>query len=85
MSALKKIFTLKSNTPKTINKQTEEDIKQIKLTFFESGYGSSKQADGNHIVFRACLEDVYMDYKGKCRENDKLQNELKAPYIELAP
>lgn len=82
MSPLKKIFTLKSNVPKKDKIESEEDIKQIKLTFFESGYGSSKQADGNHMVFKACLENVYMDYKGKCRENTKLQNELKTPYIE---
>ena len=44
--------------------------------FFESGYGSSKQAGGHHKVFRTCLEEVYMDYKGKCRIGTKLQNEL---------
>ncbi|WP_298499822.1 ABC transporter permease [uncultured Algibacter sp.] len=82
MSALKKIFTLKNNEPKKIEKEKEEDIKQIKLTFFESGYGSSKQAEGNHMVFKACLQNVYMDYKGKCRENENLQRELKAPYID---
>lgn len=82
MSALKKIFALKTNLPKVNEQEPVEDIKQIKLTFFESGYGSSKQAGGNHMVFKACLQDVYMDYKGKCRENEKLQKELKAPYVE---
>ena len=82
MSALKKIFTVKKNEEKKIEKPQEEEVKKVKLTFFESGYGSSKQAEGNHIVFRACLEDVYMDYKGKCREDKKLQDELKAPYVE---
>lgn len=81
MSPFKKIFTLKNKEPEKIEKESEENIKQIKLSFFESGYGSSKQAEGNHRIFKACLEDVYMDYKGKCRENEKLQNELKAPYI----
>ncbi|MBV7268029.1 ABC transporter permease [Winogradskyella luteola] len=82
MSPLKKIFKLKNKKPQNIEKESEEDIKKIKLTFFESGYGSSKQAEGNHRVFKACLQDVYMDYKGKCRENEKLQNELKSPYVE---
>lgn len=81
MNALKKIFTLKNNDPQKPDKINEEDIKKVKFTFFESGYGSSKQAEGNHLVFRACLEDVYMDFKGKCREDRKLQNELNAPYI----
>ncbi|WP_303318575.1 ABC transporter permease [Flavivirga abyssicola] len=76
------MFTLKNNEPKGAEKLPEEDIKKVKLTFFESGYGSSKQSEGNHMIFRACLEDVYMDYKGKCREDDKLQNDLKAPYVQ---
>lgn len=82
MSALKKMFAIKNNEPKTIEKKTEEDTKQIKLTFFESGYGFSKQAEGNPMVFKACLQNVYMDYKGRCRENVELQKELKAPYVE---
>ncbi|WP_299436247.1 ABC transporter permease [uncultured Maribacter sp.] len=83
MSALKKIFSLKKSTPLLeIERPKEEDVKKIKLTFFESGYGSSKQAEGNYMVFRACLQNVYMDYKGKCRENDELQKELKEPYVQ---
>ncbi|WP_353780110.1 ABC transporter permease [Winogradskyella sp. 3972H.M.0a.05] len=82
MSALKKIFALKNDSSEAPKKNIEEDTKKIKLTFFESGYGSSKQAQGNHMVFRACLEDVYMDYKGKCRENKELQDELNKPYRE---
>lgn len=34
------------------------------------------------MVFKACLQDVYMDYKGKCREDERLQNSLKEPYIQ---
>ncbi|OEK09513.1 hypothetical protein A8C32_12455 [Flavivirga aquatica] len=82
MSPLKKIFALKNKEPQKIDTDQKEDIKKIKLTFFESGYGSSKQAEGNDIVFKACLEDVYMDYKGKCREDENLQKELKSPYVE---
>ncbi len=82
MSALKKIFALKNNKSKENQKPKEEDVKKVKLTFFESGYGSSKQAEGNHMVFRVCLEDVYMDYKGKCREDEELQRGLKEPYIQ---
>lgn len=81
MNAFKKIFTLKNTDLKKPEKPNEEDIKKVKFTFFESGYGSSKQAEGNHMVFRACLEEVYMDFKGKCRDDEKMQNELNAPYI----
>lgn len=82
MSALKNIFSLKKSVPKEIVKPKEEDVKKIKLSFFESGYGSSKQAAGNHTIFKACLQNVYMDYKGKCREDEKLQKELKEPYVQ---
>lgn len=82
MSALKKIFTQKSKEPEKTKESNIEDVKKIKLTFFESGYGSSKQSEGDHLVFKACLQEVYMDYKGKCRENDDLQKELKAPYVD---
>lgn len=82
MSALKNIFSLKKSVNQEIEKPKEEDVKKIKLSFFESGYGSSKQASGNHTIFKACLQDVYMDYKGKCREDEKLQKELKEPYVQ---
>ena len=81
MSSLKKKFSIKKTVPQEVEEKEHEEEK-IKLTFFESGYGSSKQAEGNHMIFKACLQDVYMDYKGKCRENEKLQKELKEPYVQ---
>ncbi|WP_425236978.1 ABC transporter permease [Ulvibacterium sp.] len=81
MNSLKKIFSIKKTAPQEVEEKEQEEEK-IKLTFFESGYGSSKQAEGNHMIFKACLQDVYMDYKGKCRENEKLQKELKEPYVQ---
>lgn len=82
MSSLKNIFSVKKSASQEIEQPKEEDVKKIKLSFFESGYGSSKQAQGNHMIFKACLQDVYMDYKGKCREDEKLQKELKEPYVQ---
>ena len=82
MSPLKNIFAVKNDIHVEEKPVAVEDTIKAKLTFFESGYGSSKQAEGNHRVFRTCLEEVYMDYKGKCRENDQLQKELKAPYLD---
>ncbi len=81
MSPLKKIFKVKQKEKQNGYIEPEKNDEKVKLTFFESGYGSSKQAEGDHRIFKACLEDVYMDYKGKCRENEKLQKELKAPYV----
>lgn len=82
MSPLKKIFSIKKNPESEVEQPKEEDVKKIKLTFFESGFGSSKEAGGNHMIFKACLQNVYMDYKGKCREDKKLQMSLKEPYVQ---
>ena len=82
MTPLKKIFSIKKNHEPEVEQPKDEDVKKIKLTFFESGYGSSKHAEGDHIVFKACLQDVYMDYKGKCREDERLQKSLKEPYVQ---
>ncbi|AZJ35538.1 ABC transporter permease [Tenacibaculum singaporense] len=81
MEALKKIFTTREKDP-VEEVVVKEEKKDVKLTFFESGYGSSKQASGNHKVFRACLNDVYMDYKRKCAEDEELQKKLKDPHIQ---
>ena len=82
MKSLKNIFTLNKEAPVEHFEKEEVDFKNEKFTFFESGYGSSKAASGNSVVYKACLNDVYMDYKGKCRDNIILQNELKKPYKE---
>lgn len=46
MSALKKIFSIKKKQEPAVESSKDDDVKRIKLTFFESGYGSSKQAEG---------------------------------------
>ncbi|CAM1341112.1 ABC transporter permease [Tenacibaculum aestuarii] len=81
MEALKKIFTTREKDP-VEEVVVKEEKKDVKLTFFESGYGSSKQASGNHKVFRACLNNVYMDYKRKCAEDEDLQKKLKDPHVQ---
>lgn len=82
MNKLKNIFALKEKEVEEIPNDINEEAKDFKITFFESGYGSSKSANGNPFVYKACLNNVYMDYKGKCRENENLQNEFKKPYKE---
>lgn len=81
MEALKTIFTIREKDP-VEEIVVKEETKEIKLTFFESGYGSSKQSSGNHKVFRACLNNVYMDYKRKCAEDRELQEKLKEPHTQ---
>ncbi|KAB1158717.1 ABC transporter permease [Tenacibaculum aiptasiae] len=68
--------------PEENNIESNEDTKKGSFTFFESGYGSSKQSSGNPKVFKACLNNVYMDYKTKCAEDKELQKKLKEPHIQ---
>ncbi|CAL2078848.1 ABC transporter permease [Tenacibaculum sp. 190524A05c] len=82
MEAIRKIFATKEEETTTEVTTLKEDTKKVELTFFESGYGSSKQSSGNHKVFKACLTNVYMDYKSKCAEDEQLQNKLKEPHIQ---
>ncbi len=82
MNRIKNLFALKKgNEEDNFNEPDESEIIKRKLTFFESGYGSSKQAEGNHVIFKACLQEVYMDFKRKCREDEKMQNDLNRPYL----
>ena len=82
MEAIKKIFTTKKEGLIEVSENKKEEPQERKLTFFESGYGSSKQASGNDKVFKACLNNVYMDYKSKCAEDEELQKKLKEPHIQ---
>ncbi|WBX78029.1 ABC transporter permease [Tenacibaculum ovolyticum] len=82
MGVIKKIFTIKKEEFNTVKTSEKEIVKKLRLTFFESGYGSSKQSSGNSKVFRACLNDLYMDYKTECAENVELQKKLKEPHVQ---
>jgi hypothetical protein len=46
--------------------QEKEEVQKEKLTFFQSSYSYSRKHDGNPKIFKVCLKDVYIDYKGKC-------------------
>lgn len=82
MKNLKKIFTLKSNDKIEAKSVEEKPKEDLTITFFQSGYGSSKRATGNPTVFGACLDEVYMDFKKKCELDEELQHKLKTPHLD---
>ena len=84
MSALKKIFALKNNSPEVVKTIVEEDTKKIKLTFFESGYGDfftlREELLGHQPDFCACIEDVLL--RGTGLRNVLLTVILKPEVLE---
>ncbi|WP_272149544.1 ABC transporter permease [Tenacibaculum aiptasiae] len=81
METIRKIFAVKKESDDEII-ISKEDKKDYKLTFFDSGYGSSMKSECNPKVFKACLNNVYMDYKAECAEDKELQKKLKEPHIQ---
>jgi len=87
MGALNKLFTLKKNIserPEEIKNHTSEadDEVQVRVTYYQSGYGASKTALGQPNNFKACLENVYHSFENQCRKLKEEQLKLKQPYIE---
>lgn len=87
MGALNNLFTLK----KSISAKSEEvknhlsevdDEVQVRVTYYQSGYGASKTALGQPNNFRACLQNVYYSFENQCRKLKEEQIKLKQPYIE---
>lgn len=87
MESLNKLFSLKKVFPERKeashqNQDSEIDEVQVRMTYFQTGYGASKQAEGKPLIFKACLENVYMSFEDQCRKLKVEQEKLKQPYIE---
>ena len=83
MNPIKRLFAVKDDSPaQKKNKAVIPDVTDEALTYFESGYGSAKMANGSPVIFNRCLDDVYQKFKEKCRSDEKEQQRLNTPYIE---
>lgn len=81
MTILKKLTNLAVKTSAPEGESTDNgESRERKLTYFESGYGEAKNANGNATIFSSCLEAVFQDFKERCRQNDEEQIRLTAPY-----
>ncbi len=83
MESIKKLFTLKKTEPKfqTLEDQ-EQNREQIRITYFQTGYGASKIASGNPITLGVGLHNLYNSFEDQCRKQLQEQQRLKQPYIE---
>lgn len=83
MGAIKNLFKLKNS----INTQTNEDItedarEQIRITYYQSGYGASTKASGEAVTFGVGLKNLYNSFEDLCRKQLNEQQRLKQPYKE---
>jgi len=81
---IRKLFLTKKNHEKEnlsqVNDPQEEN--NVRITYYQTGYGAALKAGGSSINFRACLENVYASFEQQCREQEFQQTKLKQPYIE---
>ncbi|WP_339700412.1 ABC transporter permease [uncultured Marixanthomonas sp.] len=85
MGAINNLFKLKKNPEPTTNgwdDTTEDAREQLRVTYYQSGYGASKKASGNSTTFGAGLRELYNSFENLCRKQLNEQKRLKQPYIE---
>lgn len=87
MEAISNLFALKKNISDKNGGEKKsvlegEDEVQVRITYYQSGYGASKTALGQPQNFKACLENVYHSFENQCRKLKEEQLKLKQPYVE---
>ena len=83
MAVIKNLFKLKETPVKaTLEEETEEAREQVRVTYYQSGYGASKKADGNPTTFGVGLHNLFNSFENLCRKQLNEQGRLKQPYIE---
>ncbi|KVV14361.1 ABC transporter permease [Flavobacterium sp. TMP13] len=60
----------------------EEDREQIRITYYQSGFTASLRASGRPIVLRACLQNLFTNFKDQCSRQISEQQRLKQPFKE---
>lgn len=83
MENIKKLFTLKKTVPVTNNIPDEQESReQIRMTYFQTGYGSSTKAFGDPVTFGVGLKNLYNSFEDQCRKQVHEQEILKQPSKE---
>lgn len=83
MENIKKLFTLKKTVP-VVNdiSDQQETREQIRMTYFQTGYGSSTKAFGDPVTFGVGLKNLYNSFEDQCRKQVHEQEILKQPSKE---
>ncbi len=78
---IKKLFAIrKSEEADVVIPATEEQEEQnVRITYYQSGYGAALKAMGSPLNFKACLENVYGSFEQQCRDQEAQQIKLKQP------
>ncbi len=83
MGAIKNLFKLKSSPTKTPEMENiHEASEQIRITYYQSGYGASIKASGEPVTFGVGLKNLYNSFENLCRKQLNEQKILKQPYKE---
>jgi len=83
MGSVKNLFKLKDTAiSKPIPEDTEDAREQIRVTFYQSGYGESVEAQGNPLTLGVGLKRLYASFEDLCRKQLNEQQRLKQPYKE---
>ena len=85
MAAINKLFKLKKTSVSDMNpkdEDTEDAREQIRVTYYQSGYGASIKASGNSVTFGVGLHNLYNSFENLCRKQLNEQQRLKQPYRE---
>ncbi|WP_420571932.1 ABC transporter permease [Kordia sp.] len=83
MKSIKNLFKLKNSSSTVLESEnTEEAREQLRITYYQSGYGASKKASGGSITFGVGLKNLYNSFENLCRKQLNEQKILKQPYIE---
>jgi predicted nucleic acid-binding Zn-ribbon protein len=82
MSALNNLFKLKNKTvqPEVKNEDTKEAREQLRITYYQNGYGASKTAEGNPPTLAIALHNLYNSFEDLCRRQLNEQEVLKQPF-----
>jgi len=82
MSALNNLFKLKNESvqPEVKNEDTQEAREQLRMTYYQTGYGASKKAEGNPPTLAIALHNLYYSFEDLCRKQLNDQEVLKQPY-----
>ena len=81
MGTLRNLIKLKNNGNSHINESTVQLKQEEKRTYHDNGYQAAINSNGDSMIFNRCLDDIFEKFKERCREDEKEQQRLNAPYV----
>lgn len=82
MTSLKDLIKLKPKVNSIKVELNENELPEPQLSYFQRGFGDSKNSMGHPSAFTIGLFALYQSYMEKCRVADKEQWALKQPLVD---